>query len=65
METCYYCGYKGNIISNREFKSQEAKHGTKPLGVMWTTDAFAEEIRNNITEHWECTTCWWQGWWDI
>jgi hypothetical protein len=65
MNKCYICAYQGKIIGETEFYSEEAKYASKPLGVMWVISAFQAEIYENYTSHWECSYCWWQGWWDI
>lgn len=65
MEKCYKCDYVGEKINEDIFFSNEAQNNMKPLGVAWVDDAFNSEIYGDHTKHWECTLCWWQGWWDI
>lgn len=62
---CVQCGWVGPVVTDDVFLSQEAKSTLKPLGVMFIADAFNEEIKGDSTENWECSPCWWQGWWDI
>lgn len=63
VKTCSGCDWVGPVISEAKFDS--AKDNNEQIGVMWTADAFASEIHGDDTEDWECTKCYWNGWWDI
>lgn len=65
MEKCSHCGWVGPVVTEDVFCSQEAKDRMERVGVMFTEDAFASEIWHDDTEDWECSLCWWNGWWDI
>lgn len=62
---CYGCETVFDVVNEEVFFSVEAKNSSKVFGVAYVEDAFASEIHGDTTKRWECSRCWWQGWWDI
>jgi hypothetical protein len=63
---CVFCENVLPEISEEEFFSSVARNLLREAnGVLFTSDAYEEEIHRDSTENWECDLCWWKGWWDI